>query len=145
MNSHASSYRTRISEISLREDGIIYLKLFDGMDISADDVMEIQELEDKIAGGSGIYLIVDLRDISFGHVERGAFKFAAGNEKSISKKATAFVVNNLPAKLMVNFFTQFYKPVSPNSLFHSLAEAEAWLLNLMKENNAGEKNLRGSR
>ena len=43
------------------------------------------------------------------------------------RKAQAILVNNMPSKLLANFFIKYHKPVNPTKIFTDFDEALAWI------------------
>ena len=43
------------------------------------------------------------------------------------RKAQALLVNNMPSKLLANFFIKYHKPLNPTKIFTNYDEAVEWL------------------
>ena len=96
----------------------------------------IFELEDAIAVNTKIYNLVkgepflSLIDISnrYGTIsEQARDHFAKDPLTKDIRIAEAFIITNLPMRLLANFYKNFHKPINPIKLFKSKTEAVKWL------------------
>ncbi|MBC7863620.1 MAG: STAS/SEC14 domain-containing protein [Bacteroidia bacterium] len=119
---------TRICEMHMEENRILYARVFDGLDITLADIEETNKAQKELAGNEPFYVLANALDITLGHVDREAFSLNAADKTLTNKKAEAYVLNSLSVKLLVNFYVQFFKPSVPVKIFNDIDEARAWLL-----------------
>ena len=86
-------------------------------------------------GSENYTLIVDLTD-SFASRTNEAQIFFAQDAPSIPQiSASAIIVNNLPIRILVKFYLNFFKPRYLTKIFSNVETAKKWL-NSVNEDNA---------
>lgn len=121
----------RIANISLKNNGLIYVETFEDSVTEIEDVEEIHKTIIKLSKENNAFLLV-IPGIGSSATDE-ARKLAAERRKLNLIKAEAIVINSLPIRLMANFFIRFNKPVQKIKLFSNEATAADWLLKEKKK------------
>jgi hypothetical protein len=80
-------------------------------------------------------LLVDLTD-SYGVMTKEAQQFFAKDAPSTPQiTASAIIVNNLPIRILVKFYLNFYKPHYPTQIFPTASPAKEWLEGFIENNS----------
>lgn len=116
---------TRISKITLGNDGIGRVNFLPGLVVTEEDVREHFSACSRISNGRSIPVLVDVRDVK--QVEQKAREYFAGEEHISLTKAAAIIVRLPVDSLMGNLFMGLNKPSFPVKLFTSQAKALKWL------------------
>ncbi|NQX97736.1 MAG: hypothetical protein HRT73_07635 [Flavobacteriales bacterium] len=114
--------------ISLGKENVLLVKIKDNVEIDEKEISDLVDASLEIVKGIPFYLLVDARDIlsSINHESRDYFtKHEEYNRLNI---AQAIVVNNMPTRIIANFFFQFYKHQNPVKVFTCIVEGKKWLL-----------------
>jgi hypothetical protein len=111
--------------VSLRNDGIIHVK------ITGQDDIDVEKAKEIITGiGEAAHQKkrpVLISSESFSAPTPEARVFLAKKESSPYSSASAYMARTLPEKIMVNAFLKFNKPARPTKMFTSEAKAIEWL------------------
>lgn len=116
---------TRITEISLREDGILRMNMLPVDEITITDQKEILQKIHTLGGGKAFCNLIVFKN--YIQVDESARKFCASEVANIFTIADAFVVNSLALKLLAGFYMQVNKPIRPTRIFTREEEAISWL------------------
>lgn len=121
----SNTIKTRISQVSLRDDGILFIDIAKEEQFTIDDMKELIEAAKEIGGGKKF-----LNLIIVGHntlPDKEARELSTSSEGSIYKLADAFVISSLAQALIANFYLKINKPVVPTKFFKTETDAIAWL------------------
>ena len=121
--------KTKLAYIFIDEFGFCRIRL----DSSEHEVMgneealELCEAITKVCDGTKRKLLTDSRGVQ-GHVGLEAREIIRNHPGMLEfRVAEAFVVDNLPTRLIANFYLKFNRPPNPTRIFNSLESAEEWL------------------
>lgn len=119
--------RTRTSEIWVDEDGILRVKVMEGAELTYEEVKKCFEVYSELGYGKNdkALQIMDARANCTMNKEGRDYAAKVSSDFFI---ACAVITNNLPVKLIVNFFNSFYKTGVPMRIFSSEEKALEWLL-----------------
>lgn len=109
----------------LRNDGIVQVNFGDSIELDVKETKDILEALSKINDGKKS-LVINIAGKNTS-VTREARSYSATEEAGQYTIADAFVVNNLPQKLLGNFYINFNKPFVNTKIFNKVDEALAWL------------------
>jgi len=115
----------RVTEISLREDGILRMDMLPVDEITIADQKEILQKVHTLGGRKAFCNLVVFKH--YIQVDEGARKFCASEVANIFTLADAFVVNSIALKLLASFYMQVNKPIRPTRIFTKEDEAISWL------------------
>lgn len=118
----AAQTNTRVSDIILRDDGIVFVDMWAGADFRAADAHETLAKIDGLTGAKPALHCVDFRKAKSMERECRAI-FANGK----NTKAAALVVSNPLSRVLGNFFLGLSKTSFPLQLFPDVETAIAWL------------------
>lgn len=118
----AASQDTRVSTITVRDDGIVHVDCWEGVQFTEADAVETLQTIDALTGGATALHLVDLRKIT--SMDRSARTvFAQGRHT----RAAALVVANPLSRVIGNFFLGLSKSDFPLRLVSAPDEGIAWL------------------
>lgn len=113
------------SVVHLRKDGIVQVNFGDNVELDLKETKEIVEAISKITGGKKAQVLnIAGKNTTATREARNYSASEAGGECTL---ADAFVVNNLPQKLIGNFYLNFNKPMVNTKIFNSVDDALKWL------------------
>lgn len=118
----------RISRVSLREDGILDIKIKADELFTASDYYDLMDAAYTFGKGKRLLNLIDVGEhTTADHESR---KLSTSKEGSIYKLADSFIIYSLPQKLVANFYMSFHKPIIPTRFNTSKDEAIKWLKNM---------------
>ena len=114
--------------IHLDDDGIVNYHFKDNADVDLEEARQIAEETLSLVKGKPYCSLVEARNI-FGTISHEARQFLA-EHKEIQRlrMAEAFLVNNLPVRLIVGFYLKHYNYSNPAKVFKEKHLAKDWLL-----------------
>ncbi|MFT5822708.1 MAG: hypothetical protein ACI8ZM_003965 [Crocinitomix sp.] len=122
-------------KMTISDENLIHIKYPSDIDFGLKQAKALDKIIQKQVGLEDYDLIVDLTD-SFGNMTKEAQKFFAQDAQSIPQiRASALIVNNLPIRILVKFYLNFFKPPYSTKIFPSLEPAKTWL-NSIKDMDA---------
>ena len=130
---------TNLFEIYPPENDVIYLKVIDGKDFTAEKMAEAYQILEKIANGKPYKLMFDVRDVTISHISSEAFKVSSSKQYAPNQIAEAFLFNSLHVRILINFYFKVFKPVVPSKMFQCPTEAEKWLKEIQANSYASAK------
>lgn len=116
------------SKVWMREDGIVVLEFGDHIELDVKEAKELLQATKEISGGKKV-LILNVAGKQT-TATSAARDFAASPEAVEYTLAEAYVVNNLPQKIIANFYINFHKPLVPTKIFNNTEAAILWLKSL---------------
>jgi hypothetical protein len=125
---------TRTAEIMMGDDGIIYKRLFDDIDIEVEDGKENLRAALELTGGQNYLILTDGRDVNV-RISSQARQYAAGKEVSSYRIAEALLINSIANRLTANFYLKVNKPHSPTRVFTDEEKALKWLRTFLDTTN----------
>lgn len=111
--------------LHLRSDGIVQVNFGDNVELDLKETKEIIEAHGRLTDGKKA-LVVNIAGKNT-TATREARSYSASEEAGLYTIADAFVVNNLPQKLIGNFYINFNKPFVNTKIFNKVDEAIEWL------------------
>lgn len=118
---------TNLVEIYPIENDIIYIKVINGVDFTAEELLNVFQMLEEMAGGKPYVTLTDARDINVGHITMDAFKVTSGKQHNPNQLAEAYLCDSLHIRLLINFYFKVCKPVIPFKMFQCADEAKKWL------------------
>lgn len=97
-------------------------------------VKSIMESEMQLVGGDRHAQIVSFTS-GFISPTKEAREFSAGVLSKLNRTSVAFVVEQLPVRLVLNSFIIFNKPPIPTKMFSTVTEAEKWSIEQLKKDS----------
>ena len=117
--------RTSVAEMFIDEDGILQIKMLEGVHITLEKVKEYYEASCQLTKFSKVLVMVD-NTLDYTITDE-AKKYSAGEEASRNKIAIAVISNSIANKLAANLYIKFYKPIVPTKMFSDKSAALKWL------------------
>jgi hypothetical protein len=115
------------AKISLDKNRILLIKFKNDADVGIEKAKEIMSFSSVMVGEKQFYVLVDAKDV-FVSVDHKSRKYMAEHEINKYNIAQAMVVNNMPVRIIANFYLNFYKHAYPMKVFTDTIEARKWLL-----------------
>lgn len=127
-----NSITTRTAKLTYsEEEGIVYIELFPGNEISLEDSKEHNLATQKLTKGSlHCAFIKALGNID---ISSEARKYGSNPEVQKNVIAQAVLVNSLATRIAGNFYIRFNKPPKPTRIFTNPEDAKSWLVYKKKE------------
>lgn len=119
---------TPVCTVSLFENGIVKTSYRNDAVVTLEEIQIIELALFEISGGQPFKNLLDSRG-GYTSFDAEARKYAANSAITKNIIVSAFVVNTLPLKLLVNFYIQFNKPAYRIKVFSDYDVALWWLLN----------------
>ncbi|UKN01098.1 hypothetical protein K6119_15310 [Paracrocinitomix mangrovi] len=127
--SYLKEVNIECAEIALLDSGIIQIRYKADYEVELKDVMEVEKVFIDFSESAEIFCLMDTSG-RFNIFSKEAQKFLS-NEASIVRenklKGSAVVIDNLPNRIIAQFFSKFYKPQFPMKIFSSQEEGMKWL------------------
>ncbi|MES2763819.1 MAG: hypothetical protein V4677_16510 [Bacteroidota bacterium] len=130
------SHTDNISVIELWDNGIIYIKLEDNVQVEYSDAKkQFEFLKSKYNGNKRLVLVETGRYTSISNEAR---EFSTRSETNMYTKASAVIVKSLAHRIIINFIINFTRQQAMKMrMFDDKQKAINWLLSL--EKNISEK------
>lgn len=113
--------------IEVLQENTLLLTYKDDYFIQIDDAIKIKDAFEAIYPTGPIYCIVNLKR-KFLDISSEAQNFLARKSPVLPRvKCTAFVINNLPSRLIITFFISRFRPIYPTRVFSNIDAALYWL------------------
>lgn len=117
--------KTRISEVFVRDDGILQINIAPNKDFAPEDYEELMIAAKEIGNGERFLNLIVVSDGT--SVDNETRIVSCSEEGSRYKKADAFVIQSLAQALIMNFYIKFNKPFVPTHFFKNEEDALLWL------------------
>ncbi|HEY9084148.1 MAG TPA: STAS/SEC14 domain-containing protein [Vicingaceae bacterium] len=123
---HTHTQLTHAEIIHLQHD-LYLLKLDDDYEIELEDAIEIDQAFINITNNQPFCVVVDARN-RYSSASNDARNFFANDPEILPiRKKIAIVVNNMPTRIIANFFVKFNQPQTPTKVFNDYNKAIEWL------------------
>tara|TARA_B100000809_G_scaffold160242_1_gene157617 strand:+ start:2277 stop:2657 length:381 start_codon:yes stop_codon:yes gene_type:complete len=115
------------ANISLDKDRVLLINFKDDADVGIEEAEEIMNSSSIMVGEKQFYVLINAKDI-FVSVDHKSRKYMAEHGIHKYNIAQAMVVNNMPVRIIANFYLNFYKHTYPMKVFTDIVKARKWLL-----------------
>ena len=116
----------------LAED-VILIIYKDDFYVELKDVLEVEGVYKELSDGKPIFSILDSTNQYVNFSKEAQNFLAKGSDVVFQLIASTVVINNLPVRLMTQFFILLHKPLFPTKIFKTRQEALDWIDLLRKE------------
>ncbi len=114
--------------ISFDSNNVLLVKFKDEVEVGLEEMIELVDVSLKLVAGTPFYLLVDARNI-LGNMDHGERDYITSHQEySDLNIAQAIIVNNMPIKILANFYTKFYPQANPVKVFGELDRGRDWLM-----------------
>lgn len=114
-----------VISVDLGNNTYLRVNVLGNEEISVEDVKSIAQSCKSAGGGRVLPLLVKVDKYTLPSAE--ARRFIAQADSNPYVKAEAYVISDLPQKIVGNFFLKFDKPARPTKIFTKEDEAIEWL------------------
>jgi hypothetical protein len=121
--------RTTTDEISIDEHGIIHKKVIEGAHIDLPELIETEEICKKLSKQDKFLILVDATAV---HTMTPEAVKLLKEHIDTKRIAAAIISNRLGMRIMIDYFTNVEKSVTPIRIFQAQDEAMEWLLKFKK-------------
>lgn len=126
--------KTRTADIWLGEDGIIRVISLPSVEVTLEDIKEINGHLAILSMGKKIPIFDDIRGVK--SITREARLFTSSAEAVQVGRAVALLIGSPVSKVIGNFFLGINKTPYPTRLFTSEVEAVKWLKGFIEKGTA---------
>lgn len=116
--------RTKLTIASFEAPDLLLLTICAGEILTVAESDEIAQWMKERA--SGKYKVLTIPELN-ANIEPEVRNYLVQPQRAERVRADAFVINNLPHRLLADFYLKFNRPDIPTRFFSSEAEARAWL------------------
>lgn len=115
------------ASISKFDEETVLIKFKDGANVLLNEAIEIRDKSLELFPEKKFLALIDATGI-FGTIAPDAMSFFA-RDKELTKRrmAQAIVVDNLPIKILANFYLRVKKPAREAVIFSKIDDAKIWL------------------
>lgn len=117
--------KTKINEKYVDQEGILRIKVIDGVHIDLEALKEDASVNMELTGNQKALALYDSR--AFFTMDKEARDYLKSGILDPTRIATAVLTNNLAVRILVNFIITFNPPKTPMKMFHEEKEALDWL------------------
>ena len=114
--------------ITLDDNKVLLVEFKDGVEVDLDEMIKLVDVSLEIVNGKPFYLLVDARNILSSMTHDARHYITVHEEYGELNIAQAIIVNNMPIKILANFYIKFYKQPNPVKMFDDMAVGRDWLL-----------------
>lgn len=115
------------AEIIHLQHNLYLLKFDDDYEVELEDAIEIDQAFINITNNQPFCVVVDARN-RYSSASNDARNFFANDPEILPiRKKIAIVVNNMPTRIIANFFVKFNRPQTPTKVFNDYNKAIEWL------------------
>lgn len=111
-------------------DGYIHVRFKDLSIIDLEEAKKVSNLIIELCKGTPYPFITNGLGITIRMNNDARDFFATFPPLTKVRKAQALLVNNMPSKLLANFFIKYHKPVNPTKIFTDMDSALKWIKSL---------------
>jgi len=121
----------RISEIRLRTDDVLEIKIEEDQSFEKEDMLELIAAAKQLGNGRRLrnLILVGKRTMP----SPDAMELSSSEEGSIYKRADAFVISSIGQRMVGNFMLKVQKQAVPTRYFTDLDSAEEWLKQFIRQ------------
>lgn len=124
-------------EIRLHESGVLENIVKKGEVIDVEDIKLLVKSNLTITNNQYYAALIDAEELA--SFTKEAMEYSAKKEISPRILARAILVNNLPKRIVGNFYIKITRPAVITKLFNDRAKAFIWLENRMEEHKLKER------
>jgi hypothetical protein len=108
-------------------DKIVLLEFKPDVIFELEDAIEVNTLIYNLVKGQPFLSLVDISN-RYGSISKEAREHFAKDPKTKDiRLAEAFIITNIPMRILANFYKSFHKPNNPIKFFKTKKEAIDWL------------------
>lgn len=104
----------------------LHLRLKNNVEFTLAAVEEDYAIISELKKEKNIYVLIDLRDISFEHIPKEVMSYLANNPKRVYQIKLAIIADSLSHKLLGNFYLSIFKPETKTKVFKNVKDAFKW-------------------
>lgn len=118
--------QTSIAEIS-KEDDIFIVRFLEDADLNGELIKELLAKLESLSEGKKYKTLANTVNLHLGPIDKSAYIENIKNENAPNRIAEAFVVSDLPIRLLINFYHKNSSIPFPSKVFKNKEEAMKWL------------------
>ena len=114
--------------LSFDSENVLLVKFKNDVEVGLDEMIRLVDVSLELVAGTPFYLLVDARNI-LANMDHDARDYITNHQVySDLNIAQAIIVNNMPIKILANFYTKFYPQANPVRVFGELDKGRGWLI-----------------
>lgn len=107
---------------------ILLVTFKNNVEVDLEEMIKLVDVSLEMVKNTPFYLLVDARNI-LSTISHEAREYITKHEEyGRLNIAQAIIVNNMPIKILANFYMKFYKQPNPVRMFGDILEGRTWLL-----------------
>ena len=114
--------------ITLDVNKVLLVEFKDGVEVDLDEMIKLVDVSLDMVNETPFYLLVDARNILSSITHDARHYITVHKEYGELNIAQAIIVNNMPIKILANFYIKFYKQPNPVKMFDDMEAGRDWLL-----------------
>lgn len=118
--------KTAIAEIN-KENDVFVVRFLENADLTGENIIELLNDLEKLSAGKKYKTLADTVDLHLGSIEKSAYLENVKISNAPHRMAEAFVVADLPVRLLINFYHKNSMIPFPSKVFKNKKEAMNWL------------------
>jgi hypothetical protein len=118
--------KTSIAEIS-KEDDIFIIRFLEDTELSGEHIKELLTKLESLTDGKKYKTLANTVNLHIGPIDLSAYQENIKNENAPHRIAEAFVVSDLPIRLLINFYHKNSLIPFPSKVFKNVEDAMKWL------------------
>jgi hypothetical protein len=114
--------------ITFDSSHVLLVTFKNDVEVDVTEMIKLVDVSLEMVNKTPFYLLVDARNI-LSTISHEAREYITKHEEYTRLNiAQAIIVNNMPVKILANFYMKFYNQPSPVKLFGDFNEGRTWLL-----------------
>lgn len=119
-------FRTSIAEITKEED-VFVVRFLENVDLTGENIIDLLKKLEELSGGKPYKTLADTVNLHLGSIEKSAYFENIKVSNAPHRIAEAFVVADLPIRLLINFYHKNSEIPFPSKVFKNSDDAKKWL------------------
>ncbi len=117
--------RSEFGEVSVRETGILFARVFSGYEINLQRAKEYHSLVSYLSSNKRHVTVIDISSIKSITPEARLYLQNISTERG-KTLAVALITNSAVSSVIGNMFLSFNKPIYPVKIFSDSLDAQSW-------------------
>jgi len=114
--------------ITFDSESVLLVRFKNDVYVDVEEAKKLVVASLEMVSGKSFYLLVDARDI-LSSIDHESRKYIADHkEYNDLNVAQSIIVNNMPIRLLAQFYYKVYQHKNPVKIFSTMEEGKKWLL-----------------
>jgi hypothetical protein len=126
--------RSSFAEVSVREEGLVYVKAFTNAEIGLEEAKEYHSMVAYLSLNKPHCTVIDISGVAYVSAEARKFLQDQSSEWG-NTLAVGVITNSFTSKMIANFFMTVNKPSYPIRVFSDVLLANQWAKGQLDKHN----------